>query len=142
MTNLISCWRDISGVSNVSKSRNFKWVRSRVLTIYNFRTYSSFLNLFVNNLIAIYIFFLNFLLYSNEKNLLFLEGFFLSSEKLNFKKENVIFLNTFLNFNLFYLIVVNFLQISFIWTFRTSGIRKCELKKKYMNENYEKIRIE
>ena len=31
------------------------------------------------------------------------------SEKLTFEKENVIFFNTSLNFNLFYLIVVNFL---------------------------------
>ena len=30
----------------------------------------------------------------------------------------------FLNLNLFYLIVVNFLKISFIWTFRTSGTWK------------------
>ena len=57
-----------------------------------------------------------------EKNLLFLERFiFSSSEKLTFEKENVIFLNTFFNFNLFYLIEVIFLEISFIWTFRTSG---------------------
>ena len=39
----------------------------------------------------------------------FEKDFFSSSEKLTFEKENVIFLNTFLNFNLFYLIVVNFL---------------------------------
>ena len=55
-------------------------------------------------------------------NLLLLERFcFSSSEKFNFEKENGIFLNTFLNFNLFYLMVVIFLWISFIWTFRTSG---------------------
>ena len=36
-------------------------------------------------------------------------GFFLSREKLGFEKENMIFLNTVLNLNLFYLIVVNFL---------------------------------
>ena len=47
--------------------------------------------------------------------------FFPSSEKLIFEKENVILFNTFLNLDLFYLIVVNFLWISFIWTFRTSG---------------------
>ena len=33
---------------------------------------------------------------------------FSSSEKLTFAKENVIFLNTFLNFNLFHLILVIF----------------------------------
>ena len=56
-----------------------------------------------------------------KKNLFFRRIFFSSSEKLTFEKENVIFFNTFLNFDLFYLIVVNFLWISFIWTFRTSG---------------------
>ena len=35
--------------------------------------------------------------------------FFLSSEKLIFEKENVIFLNIFSSFTLFYFIVVNFL---------------------------------
>ena len=35
--------------------------------------------------------------------------FVLSNEKLTFEKENEILLNTFLNFNLFYLIVINFL---------------------------------
>ena len=34
--------------------------------------------------------------------------FFPSSKKLTFEKENVILFNTFLNFNLFYLIVVFF----------------------------------
>ena len=56
-----------------------------------------------------------------KKKSIFLEGFFFSSEKLTFEKENVIFFNTYLNFNLFYLIVDNFLYIPFIWTFRTSG---------------------
>ena len=45
----------------------------------------------------------------SKKNLLFLETFFSSSEKLTFEKENVIFFNTFLNFNLFYLNVFIFL---------------------------------
>ena len=44
-----------------------------------------------------------------------------STEKSTFEKENVIFFNTFLNFNLLYLTVVDFSWISFIWTFRTSG---------------------
>ena len=35
--------------------------------------------------------------------------FFSSSEKLTFEKENVILFNTFVNFHLFYSIVVNFL---------------------------------
>ena len=47
--------------------------------------------------------------------------FFSTSEKLPFEKENVILESIFLNLNLFYLIVVNFLWISFVWTFRTSG---------------------
>ena len=34
---------------------------------------------------------------------------FQAVKKLTFEKENVIFLNTFLNLNLFYLIVVSFL---------------------------------
>ena len=42
---------------------------------------------------------------NNFKNLLF----FSSSKKISFEKENVIFFNTFLIFNLFYSIVVNFL---------------------------------
>ena len=46
---------------------------------------------------------------SKKKIYFFQKDFFLSSEKLTFEKENVIFLNTFLNFNLFYLIVVIFL---------------------------------
>ena len=45
-----------------------------------------------------------------KKNLLILKGFYFSnSEKLTFEKENVIFFYL----NLFYLIVVNFLEISF-----------------------------
>ena len=48
---------------------------------------------------------------NNFKNLLFLgEFFFASNEKLTFEKENVIFLNTIINFSLFYLIVINFLE--------------------------------
>ena len=51
---------------------------------------------------------------SKKKNLYFFERFFFwiffsSSEKLTFEKENVIFFNTYLNFELFYLIVANFL---------------------------------
>ena len=46
---------------------------------------------------------------NNLKNYFFQKDFFLSSEKLTFEKENVIFFDTFLNFNLFDLIVVNFL---------------------------------
>ena len=42
-----------------------------------------------------------------KNNLLIFERLFSSSEKLTFQKENVIFFNTFLSFNLFYLIVVN-----------------------------------
>ena len=65
---------------------------------------------------------LNVYLNESKKNLLFLERFFFpSSAKLIFDKGNGIFQNTFLNFNLFYFIVVNFLETSFIWTFRTSG---------------------
>ena len=45
----------------------------------------------------------------SEKKIYFFGFFFSSSEKLTFEKENVIFFNTFLNFDLFYLIVVNFL---------------------------------
>ena len=49
----------------------------------------------------------------SEKNIyFFLEGFFFQAVKflqwLIFEKENVIFFNTYLSFNLFYLIVVNF----------------------------------
>ena len=44
----------------------------------------------------------------SKKNILFLETFFLSNEKLTFEKENMIFFNTFFNFNLFNLIVVIF----------------------------------
>ena len=45
-----------------------------------------------------------------NKKSTFLEGFFFSSdEKLTFENENVILFNIFLNLNLFYLIVVNFL---------------------------------
>ena len=45
-----------------------------------------------------------------KKNILFLERFFFSSsEKLIFENENVIFLNTFLNFDLVFVIVVIFL---------------------------------
>ena len=51
------------------------------------------------------------------RKIYFSAGFF----PLTFEKENVIFVNTVLNLNLFYLIVVYFLWISFIWTFRTSG---------------------
>ena len=36
-------------------------------------------------------------------------NFYSSHEKLTFEKENLIFLNTLFNLNLFYLIVVNFL---------------------------------
>ena len=46
---------------------------------------------------------------SKKKIYFFRRIFFSSSEKLTFEKENVIFLNTFLNFDLFYLIVVIFL---------------------------------
>ena len=50
-----------------------------------------------------------------KKSTFFKRAFFSSSEKLTFEKENVMFSNTFLNLNLFYWIVVNFLQISFIY---------------------------
>ena len=43
-----------------------------------------------------------------NKSTCFKKIFFSSSEKLTFEKENVNFLNTFLNFHLFYLIVVIF----------------------------------
>ena len=46
---------------------------------------------------------------SKKKSTFFRKIFFPSSEKLTFEKENVIFQNIFSNFNLFYLIVVNFL---------------------------------
>ena len=46
---------------------------------------------------------------SGRKNISFRRIFFSSSEKLTFEKKNVIFFNTYLSFNLFYLIVVNFL---------------------------------
>ena len=46
---------------------------------------------------------------SKKKYIFFRTIFFSSSEKLTFEKENVIFFNTYLNFNSFYLIVVNFL---------------------------------
>ena len=55
-----------------------------------------------------------------KKSTFFRRIFFPSSEKLTFEKENVILFNTFLNLDLFNLIVVIFLWISFIWTFRTS----------------------
>ena len=49
----------------------------------------------------------------NENNftklIFFRRIFFPNSEKLIFEKENVILFNTFLNLNLFYSIVVNFL---------------------------------
>ena len=45
----------------------------------------------------------------SEKKIYFFRIFFSSSEELTFEKENVIFFNTYLNFNSFYLIVVNFL---------------------------------
>ena len=48
-----------------------------------------------------------------KKNYFFQKDFFSSSKKLNIEKENVIFLNTFLNFNLFDLIVV-FLFVNFV----------------------------
>ena len=52
---------------------------------------------------------LNVHMNESKKNLLFLEGFFFSSsETLTFEKENLIFFNTYLNFNLFYLILVIF----------------------------------
>ena len=47
-------------------------------------------------------------MWTKVKKIYFLD-FFSSSEKLTFEKENVIFLSTFLNFNLFYFIVVKFL---------------------------------
>ena len=43
------------------------------------------------------------------KKYTFFRIFFSSHEKLTFEKENVIFFNTFLNSNLFYSTVVNFL---------------------------------
>ena len=46
---------------------------------------------------------------NNLKNLLSWKGFFFQVVKKTFQDENVIFLNTFLNFNLFNLIVINFL---------------------------------
>ena len=46
---------------------------------------------------------------NNKKIYFFRRIFFSSSEKLTFEKENMIFLNIFLNYNLFYLIVVDFL---------------------------------
>ena len=46
---------------------------------------------------------------SKKKICFFRRIFFSSSEKLTFEEENVIFFNTYLNFNLFNLIVVNFL---------------------------------
>ena len=45
---------------------------------------------------------------NNFKKSNFFRKIFSSSEKLTFEEENVIFFNTFLNFNLFYFIVVNF----------------------------------
>ena len=45
---------------------------------------------------------------SEKKINFFRRIFFPSSEKLTFEKENVIFFNTFLNFDLSYLIVVVF----------------------------------
>ena len=46
---------------------------------------------------------------SEKKFYFFRRIFFSSGEKSTFEKENVIFFNTHLSFNLFYLIVVNFL---------------------------------
>ena len=46
---------------------------------------------------------------NKKKSTFFLRIFFPSSEKLTFEKENVILFNIFLNLDLFYLIVVNFL---------------------------------
>ena len=43
-----------------------------------------------------------------KKIFFFRKIFFLSSKKLTFEKENVIFFNTFLSFNLFYLILLSF----------------------------------
>ena len=48
--------------------------------------------------------------------------FFFKRWKINFWEWKCDFCNNFFNFNLFYWYLVNFLQISFIWTFRTSGI--------------------
>ena len=63
-----------------------------------------------SNLCRMYRKFWTFMWTKVKKNLLFLERFFFSSsEKLTFEKEILIFLNTFLNFNLFYLIVLIFL---------------------------------
>ena len=45
---------------------------------------------------------------SKKKSTFFRKIFFSSSEKLLFEQENVIFFNTFLNLNSFYLIVVFF----------------------------------
>ena len=44
-----------------------------------------------------------------KKSTFFRKIFFSTSEKLPFEKENVIFYNIYLNLNLFYSIVVNFL---------------------------------
>ena len=53
---------------------------------------------------------LNVHMNESKKNLLYLQEFFFSSsEKLTFEKENVIFFNTHLNFNLFNLILIIFL---------------------------------
>ena len=46
---------------------------------------------------------------SKKKIYFCLEDFFSSGKKLTFEKENVIFFDTYSNFNLFNLIVVNFL---------------------------------
>ena len=46
---------------------------------------------------------------SEKKSIFCRRIFFSSSEKLIFEKENVIFFNTYFNFNLFYFIVVSFL---------------------------------
>ena len=46
---------------------------------------------------------------------------FFKQWKINFREIKCDFLKYFLNFNSFYLIVVNFLWISFVWMFRSSG---------------------
>ena len=78
---------------------------------------------------------LNVHMNESKKNLLFLESFFSSREKLTFEKENLIFFNTYLNFNLFYLIVVIFckfrlyerseLQVHYMYIFFSVLHDKC-----------------
>ena len=46
---------------------------------------------------------------SEKKIFFFLEPFFFKQWKINFWEKNEISFNTYLNFNLFYLFVVNFL---------------------------------